>query len=101
MTVDIKCPFNSAVFVQWCAIGNSAAHLLKFNKDYYWQIMGQARVCGTDRAAIVYVDPRMPEDRHKWKARIYKLEDVDRLTIDNTLFNAEIECQRLMELMQD
>jgi hypothetical protein len=101
MTVDIKCPYGSGVFVKWALIGDGEEALFKFSKEYYWQIMMQAKSYGVERCALAYYDPRLPDTATKFIAREYTLvkEVSDRL--DAVLNAAEAECLRMMEAMAE
>lgn len=99
-TVDIKCPFTSSQFVQWCAIGDGPEDLQAFSKEYYWQIMAQARFTGVTLCSLAYYDPRMPKDK-EWKARTYTLDPMVVEIIDSAIMAAEIEVERFIALMQD
>jgi len=99
-TVDIKCPFTSSQFVQWCAIGDGPEDLEEFSKPYYWQIMAQARFTGAKLCSLAYYDPRMPKGK-EWKARTYTLVPMVVEIIDNAIAAAEIEVERFIALMQD
>lgn len=98
-TVDIKCPFTSSQFVQWVAAGEGLEDLKRFKPEYYWQVLAQARFCGTEMAALVYYDPRMPGSK-RWLARTYQLLPEAVEIIDQALSDAERETQRFMALMQ-
>ena len=98
-TLDIKCPFNSANYLQWCGIGDGPDDLKAYSKEYYWQIMSQAAFCGLTHCSLVFFDPRMPVGK-KWKARTYELTSEIGETIIASLMAAEAEAQRFMALMQ-
>lgn len=97
-TVDLKCPFNSSNFIQFCAIGESWEDLKDFDKKYAWQVACQGRWCETELCSIAYVDPRITSAK-KWRAITYPVTSEMIETIDATVALAEAEVERFMALM--
>lgn len=97
MTVDIKCPYGSGVFVKWALIGDGEEALLRFSKEYFWQIMMQAKCYGVNRCALAYYDPRLPDTATKFIAREYELTKEVSHRLDVVLAAAEELCLKAME----
>lgn len=61
-TMDLKCPGNAADVVRFADEVQSGDFdsMLAWDRDYAWQIMVQAHVCGCKAAWIVYFTDRLP-----------------------------------------
>lgn len=61
-TMDLKCPGNAAEVVRFAdeVVDGDFDSLLEWDRDYAWQIMVQALVCGVKTAHLVYFTDRLP-----------------------------------------
>jgi len=52
--IDIKCPESEVQLFEYMDQVHDWQSLLKWDKNYAWQIATQAMACGTDKAGLVY-----------------------------------------------
>lgn len=115
MTGDIKIPQTDKVleFARSVKEGDHDS-LMSWSKQYYWQIMMQAKVYGAKKAALAYYDERIAGglvDYQDFEAGYYKpqlahlcavvrtfdLRKEDSDLIDAVLLSAEEQCTTMMD----
>lgn len=68
-TMDLKCPVNPADVILFQDEVHDWESLLRWDKNYAWQIMAQATICEVQEAWLVYFTDKLP---------IRKLQDGER-----------------------